>query len=145
MERETLKREEITGDFSPAGGEVKLKDTTRVFHDDSGHRVEALSPINLTIKPGELVSLVGPSGCGKSTLLRLIAGLDIPDSGNLSIDGQPIEGTHHERGLVFQDPTLFPWLTVEKNIAFGFAARGIYHRSSEKVKKFISLVGLDGF
>ena len=79
----------------------------------------ALSPVNLQVEEGEFLSIVGPSGCGKSTLLRLVAGLIPPTSGRLILDGQEIEGTDAKRGMAFQKPTLFPWLTVEENIAFG--------------------------
>src|SRR5437588_12049123 len=91
--------------------------------EDPSQRIVALQSISLALAPGELVSLVGPSGCGKSTLLRLIAGLDLPGSGSLLVDNTPITGPSAERGLVFQDPNLFPWLTVRRNIASGLIAR----------------------
>src|SRR5882762_7537798 len=76
----------------------------------------ALDNVSLSIAPGELVSIVGPSGCGKSTLLRMIAGLTGPTSGEVSIGAELITAPSAERGLVFQDPNLFPWLTVRRNI-----------------------------
>lgn len=79
----------------------------------------ALSGIDLTVEPGEIVALVGGSGCGKSTLLRLIAGLDTPTAGTLSLDGTPITAPRPEIGLVFQEPRLMPWLSVERNVGFG--------------------------
>jgi len=79
----------------------------------------ALSGINLSVERGEIVALVGGSGCGKSTLLRLIAGLDTPTGGSLSLDGTPITTPRPEIGLVFQEPRLMPWLSVERNVAFG--------------------------
>jgi len=94
---------------------------------------------------GELVSLVGPSGCGKSTLLRLIAGLDSLDSGELLVDNQKILGPSAERGLVFQDPNLFPWLTVRRNIEAGLVARGVSHEKRNEVDQFMRLVGLEAF
>jgi len=100
--------------------------------------------VTLDVAPGEFVSLVGPSGCGKSTLLRMISGLDAPTSGQLYLDGQEIHGPHYERGLMFQDPTLYPWLTVEKNIAVGMEARKL-HKRREEVREMIKLVGLEGF
>ena len=95
--------------------------------------------------PGELVSIVGPSGCGKSTLLRLIAGLDFPTSGDLWVGAEPITGPSAERGLVFQDPNLFPWLTVRRNIQAGLVARGVLQEKRDEVDEFMRLVGLEGF
>ena len=106
---------------------------------------QALSNISLSIAPGELVSLVGPSGCGKSTLLRLIAGLDTPDSGELLIGSDPISEPSAERGLVFQDPNLFPWLTVRRNIEAGLLARRVLREKRNEVSEFIRLVGLEAF
>ncbi len=105
----------------------------------------ALDAVSVSLAAGELVSLVGPSGCGKSTLLRLIAGLDSPDSGELLIGSEPITGPNAERGLVFQDPNLFPWLTVRRNIQAGLVARDVLHEKRDEVDEFMRLVGLDGF
>src|SRR6266704_5979009 len=113
--------------------------------DDPLTRRQALSNISLSIAPGELVSLIGPSGCGKSTLLRLIAGLDSPNSGELWIGDQPIGGPSAERGLVFQDPNLFPWLTVRGNIQAGLVARGLLHSKRHEVGEFMRLVALEAF
>ena len=104
-----------------------------------------LDAISFSIAAGELVSLVGPSGCGKSTLLRLIAGLDVPDAGELMVGEQRIVGPSAERGLVFQDPNLFPWLTVRRNIEAGLVARGVLHEKRHEVEEFMRLVGLEGF
>ncbi|HEY7319979.1 MAG TPA: ABC transporter ATP-binding protein [Candidatus Binatia bacterium] len=106
---------------------------------------QALSNISLSIAPGELVSLVGPSGCGKSTLLRLIAGLETPDSGELLIGSDPISEPSAERGLVFQDPNLFPWLTVRRNIEAGLVARRVLREKRNEVGEFMQLVGLEAF
>ena len=108
-------------------------------------RRPVLEMISVSLKAGELVSLVGPSGCGKSTLLRLVAGLDFPDSGQLLVDEEPIAGPSAERGLVFQDPNLFPWLTVRRNIEVGLAARGVLQQKRGEVKEFMRLVGLEAF
>jgi ABC-type nitrate/sulfonate/bicarbonate transport system ATPase subunit len=94
---------------------------------------------------GELVSLIGPSGCGKSTLLRLIAGLDFPDAGELLVGEEKILGPSAERGLVFQDPNLFPWRTVRRNIEAGLVARGVLHQKRNEVDEFMRLVGLEAF
>jgi ABC-type nitrate/sulfonate/bicarbonate transport system ATPase subunit len=105
----------------------------------------ALGGISFSIGAGELVSLVGPSGCGKSTLLRLIAGLDVSDSGELLVGNEKIVGPTAERGLVFQDPNLFPWLTVRRNIEAGLAARGVLREKRNEVDEFMRLVGLEAF
>ena len=113
--------------------------------DDPLTRRQALSNISLSIAPGELVSLIGPSGCGKSSLLRLIAGLDSPDSGELLIGSDPIHEPSAERGLVFQDPNLFPWLTVRRNIEAGLVARRVLREKRNEVDEFMRLVGLEAF
>jgi len=113
--------------------------------DDPLSRPLALEAVSVALAAGELVSLVGPSGCGKSTLLRLIAGLDSPDSGALLIGHDPITGPSAERGLVFQDPNLFPWLTVRRNIEAGLVARGVLREKRDEVKEFMRLVGLEAF
>jgi ABC-type nitrate/sulfonate/bicarbonate transport system ATPase subunit len=105
----------------------------------------AIGGISFSIAAGELVSLVGPSGCGKSTLLRLIAGLDLPDSGDLLVGNSEIVGPSAERGLVFQDPNLFPWLTVRRNIEVGLVARGVLREKRNEVDEFMRLVGLEAF
>ena len=104
-----------------------------------------LDGISFSIAAGDFVSLVGPSGCGKSTLLRLIAGLDFPDAGELLVDEEKVPGPSAERGLVFQDPNLFPWLTVRRNIEAGLVARGVLHEKRHEVGDFMRLVGLEAF
>ncbi len=113
--------------------------------DDPLSRRQVLDGISFSIAAGELVSLIGPSGCGKSTLLRLIAGLDSCDSGDLLIGSDPITAPNAERGLVFQDPNLFPWLTVRRNIQAGLVARGVLHEKKHEVDEFMRLVGLEIF
>ncbi len=108
-------------------------------------RTLALDDVSLSLSPGELVSVVGPSGCGKSTLLRLVAGLESPTSGQLLVGNEHITGPNAERGLVFQDPNLFPWLTVRRNIESGLVARGLLHLKRHEVEEFMRLVGLQHF
>src|SRR5881296_579131 len=105
----------------------------------------ALDKVSLFVSAGELVSVVGPSGCGKSTLLRLIAGLDPASSGELWVGTEPITAPSAERGLVFQDPNLFPWLTVRRNIEAGLVARRVLKQQRGQVDKFMRLVGLEAF
>ena len=105
-----------------------------------------LQEIDLHIPSGQFVSIVGASGCGKSTLLRLILGLDADYEGQILLDGAPITGTGHERGIVFQDHRLFPWLTVAQNIAVGL--RNAPFTEAQKrvlVAEHVALVGLEGF
>lgn len=126
-------------------GEIKIENVKRSFTRVDGEVINALNGVNLTIQAGDFVSLIGPSGCGKSTLLRLIAGLDRPTEGSLYLDGKEITGPNCDRGLVFQDPTLFPWLNIQENISFGLKARKIYKEKKDSVAEFIDMVGLKGF
>src|SRR5712672_3152464 len=108
------------------GSSVHVVEVCKSFpsSDGEGAPTLALDRISLDVAAGELICIVGPSGCGKSTLLRLITGLDMPGAGELWIGSEPITGPSAERGLVFQDPNLFPWLTVRRNIQSGLVARG---------------------
>jgi len=121
------------------------RDVGKRFLAADGAAVQALDGLSLAITAGELVSLIGPSGCGKSTLLRLIAGLDAPTSGELRIGKEPIAGPGAERGLMFQDPNLFPWLSVRRNIEASLAARGTLRARRGEVDELIKLVGLEAF
>jgi ABC-type nitrate/sulfonate/bicarbonate transport system ATPase subunit len=105
----------------------------------------AVDDVSLSVAAGELVCIVGPSGCGKSTLLRMIAGLTPPTRGEVAIGSMPITGPSAERGLVFQDPSLFPWLTVRGNIEAGLVARGVLREKRQEVNDFMRLVGLEAF
>ena len=126
---------------------LRLREVAKSFPaaDDRQRQCLVLDAISISLDVGELVSLVGPSGCGKSTLLRLIAGLDVPDSGELMIGAEPITGPNAERGLVFQDPNLFPWLSVRRNIEVGLLARGQLREKCGEVEEFMRLVGLETF
>jgi ABC-type nitrate/sulfonate/bicarbonate transport system ATPase subunit len=129
------------------GESLAFRDVTKSFpapDPNSGDRL-ALDGISLTVPAREFVSLVGPSGCGKSTLLRLSAGLDRPTTGDLRVGDTPIAGPSAERGLVFQDPNLFPWLTVRGNIQAGLVARRLLHEKSGEVDEYVRLVGLELF
>src|SRR5256714_2222434 len=126
---------------------LRIADLSKSFAvpGDPYARQLALDGISFLLAAGELVSLIGPSGCGKSTLLRLIAGLDSPDSGELFVGSEAIISPSAERGLVFQDPNLFPWLTVRRNIEAGLVARGVLREKRHEVEEFMRLVGLEGF
>lgn len=105
----------------------------------------ALHNISATMKSGEFISLVGPSGCGKSTILRLVAGLITPTVGKVTVNNEVVNGPSPERGMVFQKPTLFPWLTVEKNIAFSLKIQGKLKGNEEKVEQMLKIIGLEAF
>jgi sulfonate transport system ATP-binding protein len=108
--------------------------------------VEALAPIDLTIPKGEFVCMIGASGCGKSTLLRIIAGFEEPTTGDVSIDGKVITGPGSDRGMVFQDYALFPWMTVRQNISFGPRQRHLPREEIDKTTdEFVRMVGLERF
>ena len=124
-------------------GNILLQQVSKEYANN-GQSIQALTEIDLEIPAGRFVSLLGVSGCGKSTLLRLLAGLESPTSGHLYIDGKQVEGPHFSRGLVFQDPTLFPWLTVKDNIIFGPTARG-ERINDDIVNEYLDLTGLQRF
>ena len=112
----------------------------------NGARIEALSGASLVVRKGEFVCLIGASGCGKSTLLRIVAGFEPPSTGEALMWSKPIAGPAPDRGMVFQDYGLFPWLTVRQNIGFGPSARGLHRdRIAETVERFIDMVGLARF
>lgn len=108
--------------------------------------VTALRDISLQVHRREFVCVIGPSGCGKSTLIRIIAGLDDPTSGRMLVDGKETSGPCPERGMVFQGYTLFPWLTVKRNVMFGLQMAGKSEREAEgEARQWIDLVGLSKF
>ena len=126
---------------------LRVEGVSRTF---PGHRggvpVTALLPTDLAIEANAFITLLGPSGCGKSTLLRIVAGLDRPSGGRVLLDGRAVTGPGPERGMVFQAYTLFPWLTVAENIAYGLNERGAPPaRTRETVGHFIERMGLRGF
>lgn len=111
-----------------------------------GRMVQAIDDVSLTIRDREFAVIVGPSGCGKSSLLRMVAGLQHPTSGLILLDGRPVTAPGRERGMVFQSYTLFPWLTVRKNVAFGPSLAGVPEdKRLRDAEEFIRLVGLKGF
>jgi len=132
---------------STEGSPLRILEVRKSFPAPGNAAVHnlTLEAISLAAAAGEFISIIGPSGCGKSTLLRLIAGLEVPDSGELWVGDDPITGPGAERGLVFQDPNLFPWLTVSRNIQAGLVARGLLQTKRREVDEFMRLVGLEAF
>jgi NitT/TauT family transport system ATP-binding protein/sulfonate transport system ATP-binding protein len=133
---------------TPAADEASsllVRDVSKSFTAADGSTVVALEGLSLSVAAGEMVALVGPSGCGKSTLLRLIAGLDRPTRGELRIGTEPIVAPGAERGLMFQDHNLFPWLTVRRNIQAGLVARGVLRQRRHEAEELLRLMGLEGF
>ncbi|WP_296950025.1 ABC transporter ATP-binding protein [uncultured Massilia sp.] len=124
---------------------IDIKGVNKVFKTDE-REVVALKDINLEIPQGQFVCLLGPSGCGKSTLLNAIAGFSLPSSGTLVADGKPVTGPGPERGMVFQEYALFPWMTVEKNVAFGLEIKGQSRAQIDAtVDKLLHMLSLHDF
>lgn len=124
---------------------IAVEDVSKEFGAD-GSQVQALKNIDLVVNEGEFVSIVGPSGCGKSTLLYMLGGFVLPSSGRLLADGQSIVAPGIDRGIVFQEYALFPWLTVFDNIAYGLEMVGMPAAKRERaVEHYVSLIGLKGF
>jgi NitT/TauT family transport system ATP-binding protein len=134
---------------------ISVRDVSRSFVNAAGSRIEALRNVSFAVENafspegrdiGELIVLLGPSGCGKSTLLRMIAGLDQPTSGQILVNGEPVEGPGRDRGMVFQKYTSFPWLTVADNIAYGPKINGAPAAEIRPiVEHLVEAVGLSGF
>jgi NitT/TauT family transport system ATP-binding protein len=140
---------------SPIQDSIPAETTERIrftdVHLGFGHgksRLEVLDGVDFAVSSSEFVSVLGPSGCGKSTLLNLAAGFLRPDSGLVEVDGEKVVGTDARRGVVFQQYAIFPWLTVEENIAFGLTLRANRRpraEIAETVARYIDLMGLTGF
>ncbi|MFT3999611.1 MAG: ABC transporter ATP-binding protein [Rhizobium sp.] len=130
-----------------APGELRILDVSRTFPGvRGGAPTLALQPTTLDIPRNDFVTILGPSGCGKSTLLRIIAGLDRPTTGKVTLDGKEVTGPSADRGMVFQSYTLFPWLTIRDNVAFGLRERGIAEKErNDIVASYMDKVGLRGF
>ncbi|HVA24699.1 MAG TPA: ABC transporter ATP-binding protein [Chloroflexota bacterium] len=116
------------------------------YQPRTGKRLLAIDRLSLDIAEGEFVSIVGPSGCGKTTFLKIVDGLVRATGGRLMLDGKVIVEPGRERALVFQDASLFPWFTVQRNVAYGLECQGVRPaEASERVQRFIKMVGLSGF
>jgi len=124
---------------------IRLLDVSQQFPTaDPAGAATVLQQVNLQASPAEFVCLLGPSGCGKSTLLNLVAGFLRPSTGQVLFDGGPVRGAGPERGVVFQDPTLFPWLTVAQNVAFGLKNKALAGAEVvRRAEQWLQLVGLE--
>lgn len=124
---------------------VKIDHVEKIYQGRSGE-VVALNGVDMEIRENEFVCVVGPSGCGKSTLLNIIAGLERPTSGRVCVKGKEVINPGSERGVIFQQYALFPWLTVKKNVKFGLKLRGVKEPELSAIAdKYIRLVGLEEF
>ncbi|MDG6242840.1 MAG: ABC transporter ATP-binding protein [Methanolobus sp.] len=127
-------------------GMVKVRNVSRRFVKDKDTSTLALDNVSLEIDDKEFVCFIGPSGCGKTTLLRIMSGLDLPDEGEVYLDGKVIKGPGPDRGMVFQEYSLFPWKTVTDNVIFGPVMRGIKKKDAlVDAEKYLELVGLTQF
>jgi len=124
---------------------LEIKGLSKSF-SVKGKTFEALHDVNLSVGEKEFMCLLGPSGCGKTTLLRIMAGLEKPTSGAVLLDGEPIEGPGPQRGMVFQEYSLFPWRTILDNVAFGLELKGVSKMDRyEKARRYLKAVGLEEF
>jgi ABC-type nitrate/sulfonate/bicarbonate transport system ATPase subunit len=130
-----------------AAPKLGVRNVTKIFISPEGDQeMVALQDVSLESGPHAFICLLGPSGCGKTTLLNLIAGFLDPTEGELRVDGKLITGAHSDRGVVFQDYALFPWLTVEQNVRFGPRVAGLSKSSQEAIaEKYLGMVGLTEF
>ena len=111
---------------------VRIQGLSKSFTRRRGQTRQALADVELDIAPGEFRCLLGPSGCGKSTLLNILAGFEIPDSGQVLVSGKPVTGPGPDRGVLFQTPRLFPWLTTWQNVLYGPKAQGVLSSAVER-------------
>jgi NitT/TauT family transport system ATP-binding protein len=124
---------------------IVIDKVSKVF-DSDGRRMVALQDISLQVPRGQFVCLLGPSGCGKSTLLNAVAGFAPPTSGSILADGAPVTGPGPERGMVFQEYALFPWMTVEQNVGFGLEIKGMARAAiGARVAGLLKLLSLEDF
>ncbi len=124
---------------------LEAKNIVKYFrHDD--YQLKALDGVNLKVEAGDFVCLIGPSGCGKSTFLRIVAGLEVPDEGEILFDGKPVTETGPDRILVFQEGALFPWLKVSDNVEFGLKMAGVpKDERSEISERYLDMMQLTKF
>lgn len=124
---------------------LEVDGVTKVF-TRAAHRVMALNDVSLRAAEGEFVTIIGPSGCGKSTLLHIVGGFEAPTAGSVTLADRKITKPGRDRGMVFQQATLYPWWTIERNVAWPLMIGGLSrHKALERATELLSLVGLEGF
>src|SRR5215471_17053547 len=125
---------------------LKLVNVTKTYYSGT-QRIDALRPVTTEVREGEFVVFFGPSGCGKCTLLNIIAGFEDVTSGEVTLDGKPVEGPHHDRLMMFQEHGLFPWLNVIENVKFGLRRqyRFKWRARRERARQFLQMVHLEEF
>ena len=127
-------------------GDISCANVTQIWGADTAREVAALDDVSFSVRQGEFLVIIGPSGCGKSTLLTLLAGLETPTSGTILYNGDPITGPDSDRSLIFQQPSLLPWLSTIDNVAFGLKLQGVKRRERrERADHFLRQVGLRDF
>jgi len=126
---------------------VSFQNVSKTYHGDHGS-IQVVNGVSFDLREGEFVSLIGPSGCGKTTMLQMLAGFVTPDTGTVTINGKPIDGPGSDRGVIFQEYGVFPWLTVQENIEFGLTLSRNKTSSPERreiVQRYVKLMHLNGF
>ena len=124
---------------------LRVEGLSKTFQTPKG-QIQALHELSFDIHRREFITVIGPSGCGKTTLIRILAGLDFPTSGQVLLKGKKVDGPSAEQGMVFQDYTLFPWLTVKKNVMFGLEVKGVARmRAEAEASEWLEMVGLSKF
>lgn len=124
---------------------LRVESLSKTFETPKGE-VRALHELDFDVHRREFITVIGPSGCGKTTLIRILAGLDFPTAGKVLLEGKEVEGPSADQGMVFQDYTLFPWLTVKKNVMFGLELKGMGGLKAEaEAREWLEMVGLSKF
>ena len=134
------------GGQSVKSPKLSVSGVCKSYRSGTNRRIDAVLDMTFDVVDNELCVLLGPSGCGKSTVLRMVAGLEEPTDGSLTIDGRPIEGAGGDRGMVFQSYTSFDWLTVQENVEYGMRLNGVPKKErKERADHFVALVHLEKF
>ncbi len=124
---------------------IEVRGVTKTFRRGA-HVVHALGPLDLSVRPGEFVTVLGPSGCGKTTLLHMLGGFETPTTGAVEVNGQLVSGPGRDRGMVFQEATLFPWRTVLANVAWPLEVEGVARGAArDRARELLATVGLERF